>query len=172
MLAIYSGVFSFHLVTPTHRPIHTHPLCKGFADAHRFTLKCWWVVGGVDWTIFRDSPYKSDFISVTHVRAMMCCLLILFITQFGSCTLRPPRLLLCCFPLNRRQISSDTTSSPLSSTATKTQTSKGLAWRLNKSACNSANGHSYGRFFTTGLEYVFVLYRATGKYMDNSRTHS
>ena len=118
VLAIYSGVFSFHLVTPTHRPIHTHPLCKGFADAHRFTLKCWWVVGGVDWTIFRDSPYKSDFISVTHVRAMICCLLILFITQSGRYTLRPASLLLCCFPLHGRQISSDITS-PLSSTATK-----------------------------------------------------
>ena len=67
------------------------------------------------------------------------CLLNLFITQSGSCKLRPPRLLLCCFPLHRRQTSSDITSSPLSSTATKTQTCKGLAWRLNKSACNSAN---------------------------------
>ena len=62
----------------------------------------------------------------------------MFITQSGSCTLWPPRLL-CCFPLHRRQISSDMTSSPLSSTATKTSTSKGLAWRLNKSACNSGN---------------------------------
>ena len=39
--------------------------------------------------------------------------------QFGSCTLRPLRLLYCCFPLNRRQISSDITSSPLFATATK-----------------------------------------------------
>ena len=39
--------------------------------------------------------------------------------QFGSCTLRPLRLLYCCFPLNRRQISSDVTSSPLFATATK-----------------------------------------------------
>ena len=44
----------------------------------------------------------------------------IFINQFGGCTLRPPRLLLCCF--HRRQISSDKTSSPVSSTATKTYT--------------------------------------------------
>ena len=42
------------------------------------------------------------------------------INQFGSCTLRPLRLLYCCFPLNRRQISSDITSSPLFATASKT----------------------------------------------------
>ena len=113
---------------------------RGFcADAHRFILKCWWVVGGGGWTTFRDSPYESYFILVTQVRAIICCFLILFITQSGSCALRPPRLFLCCFPLYRRQISLDITSSPLSSTATKTETSKGLAWRLNKSACNSAN---------------------------------
>ena len=45
--------------------------------------------------------------------------MILFTTPSGSCTLRPPRLLLCCFPLHRRQISSDITYSLLSSTATK-----------------------------------------------------
>ena len=50
----------------------------------------------------------------------MCCLLILLITQSGSWTLRPPRLLLSCFPLFRRHILSDITYSPLSSTATKT----------------------------------------------------
>ena len=61
------------------------------------------------------------------------------INQSGSCTLWPLRLLYCCFPLNRRQISSDITSSPLLATTTKTLTSKGLAWRLNKSACNSGN---------------------------------
>ena len=65
------------------------------------------------------------------------------INQYGSCTLRSLRLLCCCFPLNRRQISSGIPSSPLFATATKTQTSKGLAWRLNKSACNSANGTYY-----------------------------
>ena len=38
----YSGVFSFsHLVT------HTPTLQVFYADAHRFTLKCWWLVGGV-----------------------------------------------------------------------------------------------------------------------------
>ena len=42
------------------------------------------------------------------------------IKQSGSCTLRPLRLLYCCFPLNRQQIiSSDITSSPLFATATK-----------------------------------------------------
>ena len=40
------------------------------------------------------------------------------INESGSCTLRPTRLLACCFPLHRRQISSDITCSPLSSTAT------------------------------------------------------
>ena len=50
--------------------------------------------------------------------------------QSGSCTLRPPRLLLRCFPLRRRQISSDVPSSPLSSAATKTQTSKGLLYSV------------------------------------------
>ena len=96
------------------------PTLQGFCtDAHRFTLKCWWVVGDVGWTTFRDSPYESDFILVIQVRAIIACLLIFFITQSGRCILRPPRLLLCCFPLHRRQISSDITSSPLSSTATK-----------------------------------------------------
>ena len=37
------------------------PTMKGFAlsDANLVTLKCWWVVGGVGWTTFRDSPYES-----------------------------------------------------------------------------------------------------------------
>ena len=131
ILVICSGVFFFHLVIHTHRPIPTRPLCKGFADGHRFTLKCFWVVGGADWMTFRDSPYESDFILATQVRAIMCCLLILIPSQSRSCTLRPPRILRCCFPLHRRQISSDITSLPISSNATKTQTSKGLAWRLN-----------------------------------------
>ena len=61
------------------------------------------------------------------------------IKESGSCTLRPPRLFLCCFPLHRRQTSSDITSSALSSTATKPTSTKGLAWRLNNSACNPAN---------------------------------
>ena len=117
---------------------HIHPpTLQGFcADANFVTLKCWWVVGGVGSTAFRDSPYEDDFILVTQIRAIICCLLILFTTQSGSCTLRPPRLHLCCFPLHRRQMSSDITYSPISSIATKTQPSKGLAWRLNKSACN------------------------------------
>ena len=111
------------LLGDPHPPTYTHPptLQEFCADAHRFTLKRWWVVGGVGWTAFRDSPYESDFILVTQVRAIICCLLILFITQVsGSCTLRPPLLLFCCFPLHRRQMSSDITPSPLSSTATKT----------------------------------------------------
>ena len=48
------------------------------------------------------------------------------------------------FPLHRRQISSDITCSSLSSTATKTKACKGLAWRLNKSPCNSANARISG----------------------------
>ena len=87
-------------------PTYTHPptLQGFFADAHRFTLKCWWVLGGVSWTTFGDSPYENDFILVTQVRAIVCCLLTFFITRSGSCTLRPPRLLLCCFMSHRRQI--------------------------------------------------------------------
>ena len=138
---IYSGVFVFSLGDPR-QPTYAHLAnFQGFCpDAHRFTLKCWWVVGGVGWTTFRDFPYASDFM-VIHVRAIICCLLILFLTQSGSCTRRPLRLLICCFSLHRRLITSDITSSPHSSTATKPKASKGLlvAWRLDKSACNSAN---------------------------------
>ena len=95
------GIFSFDLVTHT---LPHPPTLQGFcADAHRFTQKCWWVVGGVGWITFRVSPYESEFILVSQVRAIICCLLILFITQSGSCTLGPPRLLICCFPLHRRQ---------------------------------------------------------------------
>ena len=47
----------------------------------------------------------------------MVCLSV-FTSNWWSCTFRPPRLL-CCFPLHRWQISSDITSAPLSSTATK-----------------------------------------------------
>ena len=50
-----------------------------------------------------------------------------------------PRILSCCFLLRRRQISSDIISWPFLSTAIKTQTCKGLACRLNKSACLSGN---------------------------------
>ena len=48
--------------TCSHPPTYTHPpTLQGFcADAHRFTLKCWWVVG-VGWTTFKDSPYESDY---------------------------------------------------------------------------------------------------------------
>ena len=103
----------FFLLGDPHPPTYIHPpTLRGFcAEAHRFTLKCWWLVGGVSWTTFRDFPYESDFIVATQVRAVICCLLILFITQSGSCTPRPARLLLCYFPLHRRQISSDVTSS-------------------------------------------------------------
>ena len=83
------------------------------------------MVGGVGWTTCRDSRYKIHFVLVTQVRAIIGGLLILFISQLGSCALRPPRLLLYCFPLHR-QVSWDTTS-PLSSTAPKTQTFKGPA---------------------------------------------
>ena len=95
---------------------------------------------------------------VTQTKATICCLLILFVTQSGSCTFWPPRLL-SCFPLHRWQISSDITSSPLSSTTTKTETSKGPARRLNKLACVSAKRgrnlrkitRCYGR-----LDYPYV----------------
>ena len=56
----------------------------------------------------------------------VCYFLILFKTQSGSCTLWPPRLV-SCFPLFRRQISPEITSSPLSLTATKARPSTGLA---------------------------------------------
>ena len=45
---------------------------------------------------------------------------VIIINQSGSCTLRPLRPIPGCFPLHRQQISSDTISSPLSSTVTKT----------------------------------------------------
>ena len=41
--------------------------------------------------------------------------------QTGSCTPRPPCILLCWFPWHRRHISSDITSSYFSSTSTKTK---------------------------------------------------
>ena len=106
----YSLRFFCSLCDP-HPPTYTHsPTLQGFfADAHRFKLKCW-VVGGVGWTTVRDSPCESDLILVIQVRVIINCLLILFITQSGSCTLRRPRLL-CCFPLHRRQNSSDIMSS-------------------------------------------------------------
>ena len=53
------------------------------------------------WRRFRDSPHESDFILVTQVRAIICCLLILFKTQSESGTFPPPRLLRCGFPLHR-----------------------------------------------------------------------
>ena len=56
----------------------------------------------------------------THVYVHKCLGECRIIPQSGSCTPRPPRLLFFCFPLHRRQISSDITSSPLSSTASKT----------------------------------------------------
>ena len=125
-------------MTHTHRPKPALPLCEGFA---LMRIASQWNVGG-RWVVLvghrSEIPPTSDFILVTQVRALICCL---FITQSGSCTVRPPRLL-CCFPFHQQQIPWDTTSSPLSSTATKTQTSKGLAWQLNKSACNSVNQHA------------------------------
>ena len=120
------GIY-FDLVTHTQRPIPPTRFARVFAltriASHR-NIGGWWVV-----LVGQRSeipPTKVTFILVTQVRAIVCCLLIWFITQSGSCTFRPPRLL-CCFPLHRRRISSDITSSPLSSTATKTQTSKRLS---------------------------------------------
>ena len=146
-------VFFFLLVAP-HPPTYTHPL-RGFcADAHCFPLSCWWVVlDNVQrfplrkWLHFGD-PGKSNIV---------CCHLILFMTQSGSCILRPPRLLLSCFPLHRRQISSDITSSALSSTAAKRQTSKGLAWRLNKSAWNSVNAGSMDVALFPRIYYGWIV---------------
>ena len=99
----------FFVLGDPHPQIHTNPpTLRGIcAAAHRVTPKCWCVVCGVVWTTFIDPPCDSDFILVTQVRAIMCGLLILFIAQSGSCTLRPPRLFLCCFLSHRRQISSD-----------------------------------------------------------------
>ena len=139
------------VVTHTHRPIPTHPLGEGFALTH---IASHWNVGGW-WVVLGGRHSEIPTTKVTSfwwlkVRAIICCLLILFITQSGSCTLRPARLLLCCVPLHRRQILSDTTSSPLSLTATKTQASKGLAWRLNKSACNSGNRITAGSQYLIG----------------------
>ena len=69
-----SGVLFFF--TCTHQPIPTTTFQGFCADAHQSTLKCWWVVGGVGWTMFRDSPYESDFILMTQARAKICGLLI------------------------------------------------------------------------------------------------
>ena len=64
------------------------------------------------------------------------------INESGSCTLRPLRLLPGCFPLHRRQKSRRTYHVHLlRRPPQKHGTSKGLAWRLNKSQCNSANTH-------------------------------
>ena len=125
ILVIYSGYF-FNLVTHTHRPIPTHPLCKGFAltrNASPRNIGGWWVVLvgqhsqiPVQKLLHFGDPDKSN--NMLHFY--------FFITQSGSCTLRPRRLVLCCFPLHWRQISPGITSSPLSSTATKTQISEGL----------------------------------------------
>ena len=158
---IYSGVF-FFTWWPTsidlYPPTHFARVLRWRAWIH--TEMFWWMVGGVGWTTFRESPYESDFILMTQVRAIICCLLILFITQSGSCTLRPPRLLLCYFPLHRRQISWDITSSPLSSTATKVQTSEGLAWRLNKSARNWSNNPNNNRaFFQSSSTTITLAHR-------------
>ena len=65
LLLVFTPEYCFF--TWSHPPTYTHPpTLQGFcADAHRFTLKCWWVVGGVGWITFRDSPYESDSILVT-----------------------------------------------------------------------------------------------------------
>ena len=55
------GIVFFHLVTHAHRPIPTPThFARVCADVHRFTLKCWWLVGGGwCWTTCRDPPTKA-----------------------------------------------------------------------------------------------------------------
>ena len=84
-------------------------------------------------------PFQTDISQEFSRREMRANKEFSTMNQSGSCTLRPPRFVLAPFPLHRRQLSSNTTPSPLSSITTKTLTSKGLAWRLNKPPCNSAN---------------------------------
>ena len=120
ILVIHS-VFFVHFVTHTRRPILTHPLCKGFSLTR---IASHWNVGGWSVALVEQRseipPAKKVTSLVTQPRALICGLLIFFMTQSGSCTLQPSRLL-CCFPSHWRQISSNITSSSLSSTATKTQ---------------------------------------------------
>ena len=102
---IYSRVLLLFTWWPT--LTYTHPpTLQGFcADAHRFTLKYWWVVDGVCWTTFGDSPYlRRKWLHFGHPGKsnMVCCLSILFITRSGSCTRRPPRHLLCWSLSHRR----------------------------------------------------------------------
>ena len=116
-------MFFLHIMffTPGCFSTYTHPpTLQGFcAEANRFTRKSWWVVGGGwCWLDVQRFPLRKWLHLATQVWATTCCLLIWFITQSGTCTLRPPRLL-CCFLLHRQQISSDITSSPLSLTAKK-----------------------------------------------------
>ena len=115
-------------------------------------------------TTFRNHLCYVDFILVIHVEAMICRLLILFITQSASCTVRLPCLLHCCFPSHGWQISLDIASLPLSSTARKTKTSKWLAWRLSKSVCSSCNKRYQGYtwwIWCFCFSYVMVIPRVT-----------
>ena len=142
---LFTRGYFFFLVTHTHLPIPTHSLCKGFAltrIASHWNVGGWWVVLVGRRSEIPPTKVTSFWWPTGKSNNMLAS--ILFITQSGSCTLRPP-CLLWCFPSHPQQISSDITSSPLSSSATKTQTSKGTAWRLNESACNSGNTSSLSR---------------------------
>ena len=57
LLVIYWGVLCFSLGYPR-PPTYTHPpTLQGFyADAHRFTPKCCWVVSGVGWMTLSEIP--------------------------------------------------------------------------------------------------------------------
>ena len=66
----------------------------------------------------------------------------MFLTQPGSCTFRPPRLLLSCISVapTTNLVGHNIFTSFFVDHHKKIQTSKkGIAWRLIKSACNSAN---------------------------------
>ena len=77
-------------------PTYTHPLTvQGvYAYTHRFTLKCWWAVGG-GWCWLDDVEKFLRRRKRLHfgdqVRAIACCLLILSMAQSGSCTRHRPR---------------------------------------------------------------------------------
>ena len=118
-IVIYSGVMFFSL-GDSRPPTCTHPstLQGVYTDAHRFHHQM--LVDGAEclfddvqrfplrkWLHFDDAAKSNSILPFD-----------LFITQSGTCTLRPPPLLFC-FLSHRRQMSSDIIFSPVSSTAIK-----------------------------------------------------